>query len=104
VRALNVDKQAIPFANITLLDGNGKPVVRRVSTLSVMRRLMGGKDKVDDSGWYEFGSVPPDTYTLILTEKGKPDVTIVRTIKDGETVEWDIDLQAELEARDRARK
>jgi len=101
VRATNVDKQLIPFAQLTLLDGNGKSVVSRVSTLSVMKRLMGSKDEVADSGWYSFGSVPPDTYTAVITEKGKPDMRITRTIADGETVEWDVDVATELARRDR---
>jgi len=62
------------------------------------------RDNVQDSGWYEFGSVPPDTYTAILAEPGKPEIRIVRTIADGETVEWDIDIAAELAARDAANK
>ncbi len=101
VRATNVDKKQIPLAYVSLLDGAGKPVVSGVSTLSVMKRLMQSKDTVESSGWYEFGSVPPDTYTAILTEPGKPEVRIVRTIADGETVEWDIDVAAELAARDK---
>ncbi|MCK5940675.1 MAG: carboxypeptidase regulatory-like domain-containing protein, partial [Planctomycetes bacterium] len=104
VRATNVDKQQIPLGNITLLDGKGKPVVSRVSTFTIMKRLMSNRDNVENSGWYEFGSVPPDTYTAILREQGKEDIRIVRTIRDGETVEWDIDVALELEARDRARK
>jgi hypothetical protein len=62
---------------------------------------MNSRDEVQDSGWYTFGSVPPDTYTAIIAEQGKPEIRITRTIMDGETVEWDIDVQAELEARDR---
>jgi large repetitive protein len=104
VRATNVDKQLIPFAQLSLLDGNGKPVVNRISTLSVMKRLMGSKDEVSDSGWYTFGSVPPDTYTAVIAEQGKPEVRITRTIRDGETVEWDVDVAAELERRDREAK
>lgn len=102
VRATNVDKQQIPFANVSLLDSRGKAIVSRVSTLSVMRRLMNSRDEVADSGWYEFGSVPPDTYTAVLAEPGKPEIRITRTIADGETVEWDIDVAAELAARERA--
>ena len=101
VRATNVSKKQIPFGNITLLDGRGKPIVRRVSTFSVMKRLMKSRDSVEDSGWYEFGSVPPDTYTAILKEDGQPEVRIVRTIRDGETVMWDIDVEAELASRER---
>ncbi len=104
VRATNVDKQQIPIASISLLDGKGRAVVSRVSTLSVMRRLMSSRDSVEDSGWYEFGSVPPDTYTVVLAEAGKPEVRITRTIADGETVAWDIDVAAELAARDREAK
>ncbi|MFY9341424.1 MAG: carboxypeptidase-like regulatory domain-containing protein, partial [Planctomycetota bacterium] len=104
VRATNVDKNRIPLGYISLLDGKGKTVVSRVSTLSVMKRLMGNRSEVENSGWYEFGSVPPDTYTAILAEPGKPELRIVRTIADGETVEWDIDVSAELAARDAANK
>lgn len=103
VRATNVDKRQIPFANIALLDGRGKPVVSRISTFAVMKRLM-GRDEVADSGWYEFGSVPPDTYTAVIAEPGKPELRITRTIADGETVEWDVDVAAELAARDAANK
>ena len=59
---------------------------------------------LQDSGWYEFGSVPPDTYTAVITEAGKPDVRITRTITDGQTFEWDIDVAAELAARERDAK
>lgn len=101
LRATNVDKKRIPFAQLTLLDGAGKPVVNKVSTLTVMRRLMSGRDQVEDSGWYEFGSVPPDTYTAIIQEPGQPELRIVRTIRDGELVEWEVDVAAELAARDK---
>jgi hypothetical protein len=87
-----------------VLDGNGKAVVSRVSTLSVMKRLMAGKDSVANSGWYEFGSVPPDTYTIVVREPGKPELRVTRAIRDGETVEWDVDVAAELAARDNAAK
>jgi hypothetical protein len=70
-----------------------------VSTLTVMRRLMSSRDRVEDSGWYEFGSVPPDTYTLVVTEPGQPELRIVKTIADGETVAWEVDIAAELAAR-----
>ncbi|MCA8976929.1 MAG: carboxypeptidase regulatory-like domain-containing protein, partial [Planctomycetes bacterium] len=99
VRATNVDKKQIPLAYVSLLDGNGKAVVNRVSTLSVLKRLVNSRDEVEDSGWYSFGSVPPDTYTIVIAEPGKPEVRITRTILDGEAVEWDIDAAAELEAR-----
>ena len=104
VRATNVEKSQIPLAFVSLLDGNGKAVVSRVSTLSVMKRLMANKDSVANSGWYEFGSVPPDTYTILIREPNKPEMRIVRTIRDGEKVEWDIDVTAELAARDNAAK
>ncbi|MBL8724991.1 MAG: carboxypeptidase regulatory-like domain-containing protein [Planctomycetes bacterium] len=101
VRATNVAKERIPLAQISLLDGQGKAVVSRVSTLSVMKRFLAQKDEVADSGWYEFGSVPPDTYTAVIAEKGKPELRIVRTIADGETVEWEVDVGAELARRER---
>jgi len=98
VRVTNVKKEQIPLGNITLLDGNGKKVVNRLSVASVMRRFMSGKQEVDDSGWYTFGSVPPDTYTAIVQDLEGREFRIVREVKDGETVEWDIDLEAELRA------
>ena len=104
IRATNVSKKQIPFGNITLLDGRGKPIVSRISTFQVMKRLMSNRDNVEDSGWYEFGSVPPDTYTALLREDGQPEVRITRTILDGEKVEWDIDVEAELAARERDQK
>ena len=104
VRATNVDKNMVPMAHVSLLDGRGKPVVSRVSTLSVLRRLVNTRDEVADSGWYTFGSVPPDTYTVVIAEPGKPEMRVTRTIMDGETIEWDIDVQTELEARDRQKK
>lgn len=101
VRATNVDKAQIPLAYVSLLDSNGKPIVNRISTLSVMRRLMASKDEVADSGWYEFGSVPPDTYTVVVTEPGKPELRITRVVADGDKVEWDVDVATELAARER---
>ena len=96
VRVTNVDGSKIPFASLTLLDGKGKPLISRVSALSVFRRLMGDQQTKDDSGWYEVGGVPPDTYTIVVTEPGKPELRITRTITDGETVAWDVDMTAEL--------
>ncbi|MCU0864952.1 MAG: carboxypeptidase-like regulatory domain-containing protein [Planctomycetes bacterium] len=89
LRATNVDRQRIPFAQLSLLDSRGKPVVSSMSTFTVMRRLMGNRNEVADSGWYEFGSVPPDTYTAVIAEPGKEEIRITRTIADGETVEWE---------------
>lgn len=101
VRAKNVEQSNIPLAYVTLLNGEGKAVVRKISTMSVMRRLLSNRQSVSNSGWYEFGSVPPDTYTLVIAEPDKPELRITRTIADGETVEWDIDVAAELAARDK---
>ena len=104
VRAVNIDKQQIPLAYVSLLDGNGKKIVNKISTLSVMRRFMANRDEVADTGWYEFGSVPPDTYTLVVSEPGKPELRITRAIADGETVAWEIDVAAELRSRDAGKK
>ena len=72
---------------------------RQIERSSVFRRLMGNKQEKKDTGWYELGNVPPDTYTVVITEKDRPEVRVSRTIRDGETVEWDVDLKAELEGR-----
>lgn len=100
VRATNVDKSNIPLAWVSLYDGSGKAVVSRISTLSVMKRLMASKDEVANSGWYEFGSVPPDSYTLVIAEPNKPELRVTRTVADGDVLEWDVDVAAELAARD----
>jgi protocatechuate 3,4-dioxygenase beta subunit len=104
VRARNVDGSQIPPARISVLDGQGRPLASRVSVLSVFRRMVGsGERKVGDSGWYEVGSVPPDTYTILIEEPGEPEVRVTRTIRDGETVEWDVDVGAELQRQGRGR-
>ncbi|MEQ1631218.1 MAG: carboxypeptidase-like regulatory domain-containing protein [Planctomycetota bacterium] len=104
VRATNVDKSQIPLAQLSLYDSSGKAVVNRISTLSVMRRLMASKDSVENSGWYEFGSVPPDSYTIVVAEPGKPEIRITRAVADGETIEWDVDVAQELAAREQQGK
>lgn len=48
--------------------GSGSGALSSMSTFTVMRRLMGNRNEVADSGWYEFGSVPPDTYTAVIAE------------------------------------
>jgi hypothetical protein len=101
VRALNFDKQAIPLAYVSLLDGQGKAVVNRISTVSVLKRLVSNKDEVADSGWYEFGSVPPDTYTIVVAEPGKEELRLTRTIADGEVFAWEVDVATDLAARAR---
>ena len=99
LRVTNIDGTKLPLANVSVLDGKGKPLASRVSVVSVFRSVMGDQTKKDDSGWREIGNVPPDTYTVIVREKGKPDVSFQRAIRDGETVEWDVDMVKELERR-----
>lgn len=103
LRARNIDGSQIPLAWISVYDGQGKPLASRVSTLSVLRRVMSAGDKVDDSGWREVGNVPPDNYTVVIAEPGKPELKVSRDIKDGETVEWDLDVAKELEAAGRGK-
>jgi hypothetical protein len=45
-----------------------------------------------DSGWFEVGDVPPDTYTVVVERPGQPEVRVTRAIADGEVVEWEVDL------------
>ncbi len=101
VRVTNIDGSKLPLANISIYDGKGRPVASRVSVVSVFRQLMGNQQKKDDSGWHEVGGVPPDTYKIVVKEAGKPDLELTRTIRDGETCEWDVDMVKELEARRR---
>jgi protocatechuate 3,4-dioxygenase beta subunit len=97
VRVRNIDGTLLPRSSVQILDGRGRPVTSQVSALAVFRRLMGNETKRDDSGWYEFGGVPPDTYTAVVRRVGKPELRVPRTILDGETVEWDLDMTALLE-------
>ena len=92
VRCRNVDGSQVGVGQITILDGAGKPVRSPVSVASVFRTLMRGRERVDDSGWYEVGNVRPDTYTLVVQRSGAPDYRVARTITDGDNVSWDIDL------------
>ncbi len=104
LRARNIDGEDIPLASISVLDGKGRPLASNVSVTSVLRRLLGGQQRKSDTGWYEIGSVPPDTYTIVVREKDQPEIRVTRTIQDGEHVDWDIDVAAELEAAGRTKK
>jgi protocatechuate 3,4-dioxygenase beta subunit len=99
VRVRNIDGSMLPLARVSLVDSKGKPIVRNVSVLSVFRSVMGGEEKKDTSGWHEFGNVPPDTYTAIVKEEGKPDLSVSYAVRDGEKVEWDIDMAEEIRKR-----
>ncbi|MCB9868860.1 MAG: carboxypeptidase regulatory-like domain-containing protein [Planctomycetes bacterium] len=96
VRVRNISGENLPLANVSVLDGKGKSVLANVSVLSIFQRYMKGQKKKDSSGWHEIGGVPPDTYTVVVSEKGQPELRVVRTIQDGEKAEWDIDMAAEL--------
>jgi len=72
--------------------------------MSVFLKYMKGRKKKDSSGWHEIGGIPPDTYTMVIKEKGQPDMTIVRTIKDGEEARWDIDMAEELKRHKASKK
>lgn len=99
VRVRNVDGSLLPSGTLQLLDGRGEPLTKSMSALSIFRRLMGSRTTAEDTGWREFGSVPPDTYTVVVREDGKPEQRFVRAVRDGETVEWDIDMAAALRER-----
>lgn len=101
IRVRNIDGTLLRPGDVQILDGNGQPVTKRMSALSIFRRFMGNQDKKDDSGWREIGNVPPDTYTVVVSEAGKPDKRYTRTIKDGEVVEWDVDMAATIKAEDK---
>lgn len=103
LRVTNVDGSFVPLAQVSLLDGRGKPLASRVSVLSVFRRFVAADEKKEDTGWREIGGIPPDTYTLIVKEPGKEEVRFTRTVNDGEKVEWEIDMMAELRKAGRAR-
>ena len=65
--------------------------------------MFGSQQQTEDTGWYTIGNVPPDTYTIIVREPGQPELRVTREIKDGEEIEWDVDVTAELEAAGRSR-
>ncbi|MHC4853506.1 MAG: carboxypeptidase regulatory-like domain-containing protein, partial [Planctomycetota bacterium] len=96
IRVTNIDGSNLPLASISVFDSKGKPLASKVSVVSVFRKLMRGKTKRDSSGWHEIGSIPPDTYTVVIQEKGQPDIEVKRTIHDGEEARWDINMAEEL--------
>ncbi len=96
VRVTNIDGSNLPLASISVFDSKGKPLASKVSVLSVFAKLMRGKTKRDSSGWHEIGNIPPDTYTVIIQEKGQPDIKVQRTIRDGEEARWDINMGEEM--------
>ncbi|MEZ5964569.1 MAG: carboxypeptidase regulatory-like domain-containing protein [Planctomycetota bacterium] len=101
IRVRDIDGTLLRPGDVQILDGNGQPVTRRMSAFAVFRRFMGNQDKKDDSGWREFGNVLPDTYTVVVSEAGKADKRYTRTIRDGEVVEWDVDMTATIKAEDK---
>lgn len=101
VRVRNIDGTLLRPGDVQILDGQGRPVTQMMSAFSVFRRFMGNETKKDDSGWREIGNVPPDTYTIVVSEAGKPDKRFTRTIKDGEVSEWDVDMAAVIKQEDK---
>ncbi|MBK8978470.1 MAG: carboxypeptidase regulatory-like domain-containing protein [Planctomycetes bacterium] len=95
LRARNIDGTDIPLADITVLDGQGRPIASRISAAAIFRRVLGSRDREADTGWRTIGNVPPDTYTVIVREAGQPELRVTREIKDGEVIEWDVDVAAE---------
>jgi len=104
VRVTNVDGSNLPLASISVFDSKGKPLASKVSILSVFTKMMRGKTKRDSSGWHEIGNIPPDTYTVIIQEKGQSDIEVKRTIKDGEEARWDINMAEELKRHRESKK
>jgi protocatechuate 3,4-dioxygenase beta subunit len=104
VRVRNINGNNMPIANISVFDSKGKPLANNVSVMSVFLKYMKGRKKKDSSGWHDIGGIPPDTYTMVIKEKGQPDMTIVRTIKDGEEARWDIDMAEELKRHKASKK
>lgn len=98
IRIRNIDGSLLRPGDVQIVDGKGQAVTSRMSAASVFRRFMGNQQKKDDSGWREIGNVAPDTYTVIVSETGKPERRYTREIKDGETVEWDVDMAAVIKA------
>lgn len=105
VRVRNVDGRTIPPARVRVVDSKGRPVLRSTSVFGILGRMLrGGGDEKARSGWIDVGSVAPDTYTIIVSEPGKPDIRLTRRIRDGERAVWEFDLAAELKARGRERR
>lgn len=92
LRARNADGEPVPPGQLSILDGQGRPLASRTSMASVLRRMFGRQQSGGGSGWLEVGDVPPDTYTVVVRQPGESEVRFERVIADGEAVEWEIDL------------
>ena len=50
------------------------------------------------------GYLRGDHHMVIITESAQPELRVTKVVKDGETIEWDIDVAEELKAAGRERK
>ena len=92
LRARGADGELVPPGQLSILDGQGRPLAPKTSMTSVLRRMFGRQQSGGGSGWLEVGDVAPDTYTVVVRRPGEAEERFERVIADGEVVEWEIDL------------
>jgi protocatechuate 3,4-dioxygenase beta subunit len=100
VRVLGFDGRGLPRGRVRVLNSEGKEVGRR-NLFGLLRGLFGGKKKSkEDSSWIDCGLLPPDRYTLVISEEGqdgktgKPRVQkLSRVLHEGEEARWEIHME-----------
>jgi hypothetical protein len=79
---------------VRVLNSRRQEVGKRKSLTSVLGNLFRKKDD-EGNAWLDFGTLPPDTYTLEVKQK-KDGKDIVRTeqrvLQEGEEARWKIDF------------
>ncbi|MDP6425004.1 MAG: carboxypeptidase-like regulatory domain-containing protein, partial [Planctomycetota bacterium] len=97
VRALGVDGKTLAGGTVRVLDSKGQQVGRAKSLFSLMASLFRSRNKDNKSQWMDMGTLPPDTYTLEVTQKladGKKQVrTTKRTLREGEEARWVVKVE-----------
>jgi protocatechuate 3,4-dioxygenase beta subunit len=94
VQVIGLDGKKLALGNVRVLNSRGQEVGKRKSLTSVLGNLFRKKDD-EGNAWLDFGTLPPDTYTLEVKQK-KDGKDIVRTeqrvLQEGEEARWKIDF------------
>ncbi len=97
VRVTGFDGRSFPRGSVRVLNSEGKEVGKR-NLFGLLRGLFGGNKKSkEDSSWIDCGLLPPDRYTLVITEKGKDGRAkqhkLSRVLREGEEARWEIRME-----------